>query len=104
MQTTAKNNKLDIAEIARRVNPILRKYDIARASVFGSIARGDANPDSDLDLLIEFEPGKTKGLFALAGLQIELEEEMGQKVDLVFYDTIKPRLRESILRDQIPVL
>ena len=104
MKTDQQNSRLSIAEIARRANPILRKYDIRRASVFGSAARNDFGSDSDIDLLIEFEPGKTKGLFDLAGMQIELEEELGRKVDLVFYDTIKPRLRERILRDQIPVL
>jgi predicted nucleotidyltransferase len=70
--------------------------------VFGSAARGEATPQSDLDLLVEFEPGRT--LLDLSGLRIELGELLGVEADVVTYRSIHPRLRDRILRDQIPIL
>ena len=103
METTAKTDKLDIAEIASRINPILRRHQVAKAAVFGSVVRDDFGPDSDVDLLIDFGEAR-KSLFDLVDLQDELEAELRRKVDLVFRDTIKPRLRQRILAEQISIL
>jgi len=103
MGKTTQENKLDITEIAARINPILKRHGIAHASIFGSALRDDFGPDSDVDLLIDL--GQTRmTLFGLSDLQEELEAELGRKVDLVFRDTIKPRLRQAILTEQIPIL
>ena len=77
---------------------VLQKHDVKRASLFGSIVRGEATKESDIDLLVEFE-GK-KSLLDLAGLKIELEEQLKRGVDVLTYDSLHPLLREKILDEQ----
>ncbi|MBA7548906.1 hypothetical protein ES705_41374 [subsurface metagenome] len=81
---------------------ILKKYEVKRASLFGSIVRGEMTSESDLDLLIEFK-GK-KSLLDLAGLKIELEEKLKCKVDVLTYDSLHPLLKKQILTEQIEIL
>src|SRR3954447_12439533 len=64
-------------------------------SLFGSVARDEAGPDSDVDILIELN--RPIGLFDPGGIQVRLEEIMGCKVDLVMPDTLRPRLRSRVL-------
>ena len=60
-----------------------RKHGIQRLAVFGSALRDDFGPESDIDVLVEFEPGRTPGLFGIAGLELELSPLFeGRKVDL----------------------
>jgi predicted nucleotidyltransferase len=68
-------------------------------SLFGSVARDEAGPDSDIDILIEL--GRPMGLFELGGIQVRLEEILGCSVDLVMPDAMRPRLREIVLRDAV---
>jgi predicted nucleotidyltransferase len=91
-----------LQKIAERIKPILRRNAIVRAAVFGSVARGEATPESDLDLLVEF--GEDKSLLALAHLKVELEAELGHKVDVLTYRALHHRLRERILQEQVPIL
>ena len=58
------------------------RHRIRRLSLFGSILRDDFQPESDIDLLVEFEPGARVGMIRLAGMEIELSEMLGRKVDL----------------------
>lgn len=74
---------MSIAELKEKITPILRAYGIKKASVFGSVSRGDDRPDSDVDLLVEFKPEKTMGIYEYIGLQYKLEEILGRDVDLV---------------------
>jgi uncharacterized protein len=90
------------AEISRRVIPTLRKRGVVRASIFGSVARGDDRPGSDLDLLVEFEPGRT--LLDLSGLRLDLEDELGRPVDVVTPNGLHPLLRSRILRELVEIL
>jgi uncharacterized protein len=96
------NNNPVLQKIAQKVIPILKGAGVKRASIFGSFVRGDNRKDSDVDLLIDFP--KEKSLFDLVGLQLELENSLNKKVDLVEYDYIKPRLRDQILNEQISIL
>lgn len=57
-------------------------HGIRRLSLFGSVLRDDFRPDSDVDMLGEFEPGRTPDLFTLAGMQLDLSELIGRQVDL----------------------
>jgi uncharacterized protein len=66
-----------------RVEDICEKYKVAYLGLFGSLARGEAREDSDVDLLIKFDPSAKTGLFELDRLQRELEMRFGRKVDLV---------------------
>ncbi|MBN1216768.1 MAG: nucleotidyltransferase family protein [Candidatus Lokiarchaeota archaeon] len=80
----------------------LKNYDVIHASIFGSIARGDAIENSDIDILVEFEGNKS--LLDLAGLKIELEEKLNCKVDVLTYNSIHPLLKSHILNEQIVIL
>ncbi|WP_275099784.1 nucleotidyltransferase family protein [Sedimenticola hydrogenitrophicus] len=75
-----------------------RTHGIQRLSLFGSTLKGTATPQSDIDLLVEFEPGNTPGLLALAEMEAELSELMkGIKVDLRTPNELSHLFRESIL-------
>jgi len=93
---------MSIQKIKAKILPVLKKYNVTRASFFGSVTRDEATEESDIDLLVEFEGEKS--LLDLAGLKIELEELLGRKVDVLTYDSLHPLLRETILAEQEPVL
>jgi predicted nucleotidyltransferase len=78
---------------------ICRRYRVGRMSVFGSVARGEARPDSDVDILVEFLPGAAVGMVEYAGLMLALQALMGRRVDLVTRPALKPALRDSILQE-----
>lgn len=75
---------------------------VVRAAVFGSTARGEATAESDIDILVEFERGRT--LLDLAGLRLDLAEALGRDVDLATPRSLHPQLRDTILKEQIPIL
>ena len=94
----------NIPEIKKKITSILKRHNVKKAAVFGSVARGDSKKNSDIDILIEFENSKDKGLLDLVSLKLDLEEALKRKVDVVEYSTIKPILRKSILENQALVL
>ena len=87
------------ATITETMIPILDRNGVIKATLFGSFASGEGTEDSDIDLLVEFEKGKS--LLDLVGLKIELEETLGRKVDVVTYNSINPLLKDSILKEQV---
>jgi predicted nucleotidyltransferase len=91
--------KLD--EIKKKVRPILKKYGIKKAGIFGSTARGEVETN-DVDLLVKID--QKISLLDFIGIQQELEDELDMKVDLVEYDSLKPALKEDILKEEVPVL
>ena len=93
----------NIEKIKEKIMPVLKKYGVNKASVFGSFARNQANRKSDLDILVEFQDND-KSLLDLVSLKLELEDASGRKVDVVEYPTIKPLLRKSILKNQVFIL
>jgi predicted nucleotidyltransferase len=78
----------------------LRRAGIRRLSLFGSVARGEAEGDSDIDLAAELDPEAGIGLFGLGALERRLTELLGRKVDLLPEPVEKARLRASIDRDR----
>ncbi len=92
----------ELEQIRDRIAPKLREYGVTRAAVFGSLARGEAGPESDLDLLVEFEKGRS--LLDLVGLQQDLTEMLGTEADVVTYKSLHPLLRDRILAEQVPLL
>ena len=84
-----------------KLESILKSYGVTKVSVFGSFARGDADPESDLDLLVSYKPGTS--LFDVIDLQDELERTLGRKVDLVSEKYIQPRLAKRIKKDIKPL-
>lgn len=91
-----------IEKIKNAVLPVLKKYGVKRASLFGSIVRGEMREDSDIDLLVEFEGRKS--LLDLAGLKIELEEKLKREVDVLTYKSLHPLLKERILKEKVDIL
>ena len=85
------------AEILR----IASRYDARDVRVFGSVARGEDDRESDVDFLVGLETGRS--LLDLGGLQMELEELLGCRVDVVTTRGLKARLRERVLREAMPV-
>jgi len=76
-------------------------YGARNPRVFGSVARGEADARSDVDLLVEMEPGRS--LFDLGGLQYELESLLGRPVDVVTVRGLKSRIRDQVLREAVPL-
>jgi len=74
-------------------------YGARNLRVFGSVARGEADPRSDVDFLVEMEPGRS--LFDLGGLQYELERLLDRLVDVVTERGLKARIRDRVLREAV---
>jgi predicted nucleotidyltransferase len=91
-----------IEEIGRHITPLLREHGVVRAGIFGSHARGTATPSSDLDVVVEFECGRT--LLDLVRLREDLIKALGLEADVVTYRSLHPRLRDRILGEQVRVL
>jgi uncharacterized protein len=80
---------------------ILRKYGIKHIRLFGSFARGDAAPGSDVDLLVEFEPAAHVGLFEFIRLNNELSDLLACKVDLATPNALHKAMKDEILEEAI---
>jgi hypothetical protein len=80
---------------------IAARHGARNVRVFGSVARGEADERSDIDLVVEFEPGRS--LLDHAALWLELQELLGCKVDVVSDRGIKPRIRDRVLREAVPL-
>ncbi len=78
--------------------PICRRHGIRRLSLFGSVLAGTARPDSDIDLLVEFEPSRVPGLLGMSAIEIELAKVLGRKVDLRTAEDLSPYFRDEVLR------
>jgi predicted nucleotidyltransferase len=77
------------------------RYGATRVRLIGSVARGEARPDSDIDFLVTWKPSSS--LLDHAGLRLELEELLGRKVDLASDGWVKPQIRESVYRDAVAI-
>ncbi len=89
----------------RGLLPELReRYGVTDMSVFGSVARGEAGPESDVDVLVEFSPDAHMGLFRLEELRDRLEALLGCKVDIGTPRSLKPRIRDRVLKEAIHVV
>ena len=78
---------------------ICRRYEVRELAVFGSAARGEMRPDSDLDLLVDFFPGARIGLIELSALMRELAQLAGRRVDLAVKPALKPLIRPGVLAE-----
>ena len=86
---------MQIAEIQEKITPVLKNYGIKKASIFGSVSRGEDGPDSDIDLLVELGP-EPMGMFEYIGLKHKLEDILGKNVDLVTEGGINKHLEPYI--------
>lgn len=91
----------DVLNTLRSHEQELRRIGVAHASVFGSVARGDARADSDIDVLVELDDGHPMGVFEYARLKLYINEILHGGADVVSRRNLKPLLRESILHDAV---
>jgi len=80
---------------------IARRHGATNVRVFGSVSRGDARADSDVDFLVDLDEGRS--LFDLGGLLIDLQTLLGCRVDVVTEKGLRPRVRERVLREAMPL-
>jgi hypothetical protein len=78
---------------------VCHRYGVKELSLFGSAARGEMRPESDIDVMVEFEPGRRIGLIRFESLVEELESLAGRRIDLVTKGGLKPWIRPKVLKD-----
>jgi predicted nucleotidyltransferase len=86
--------------ILHKIQLTLKRNPVQRAWVFGSFARNEETPDSDIDILVQFIPDVKISLFDYGGIVHDLEESTGYRIDLVQEHTLKPFARETAERDK----
>ncbi len=91
-----------VEKIKKAISTVLRDYGVKKASLFGSVVRGDATEESDIDILVEFEGRKS--LLDLAGLKLDLQDVLKKKVDVLTYKSLHPLLKDRILSEQEVIL
>ncbi|MBI4468214.1 MAG: nucleotidyltransferase family protein [Acidobacteria bacterium] len=89
-----KEKREEVLEIAAR-------YGAQNVRIFGSVARGEADAESDLDVLVDLEPGRS--LFDLGGLLMDLRDLLGCEVDVVTEKGLRARIRDRVLREAVPL-
>jgi uncharacterized protein len=95
---------MTLEELKARREPILAiagRYGARNLRIFGSVVRGEADAASDVDFLVELEPGRS--LFDLGGLLMDLQEHLHCKVDVMTPAMLKPRVRERVMREATPL-
>ena len=102
---TAESASLRAVIAAHRdaLDTILERYQAANPRLFGSVARGDATPESDIDLLVDLMPGGGNELLRVAGIAEELSELLGTRVDVVAASLLRREVSASALADSVAV-
>lgn len=80
-----------------KLEEFCRQHRIRRLAFFGSVLREDFTPESDVDVLVEFESGTRVGLITLAGMEIELGDMLGRKVEIHTVKGLNPQFRDDVL-------
>ena len=96
-----KSKKDELMKLKPKIVKTLKKYGVKRAGIFGSFVRGEQGKNSDIDVLIE--PTKGMGL-EFVGVKLELEDELGRKVDLITYKGIHPLIKREILEEEVRII
>lgn len=85
-------------DIKNKILPVLKRRDIVKAAIFGSLANGELKKNSDIDLLVKFKGEKS--LMDLVRLKFELEKILKRKIDILTYNSLHPLLKDEILKEQ----
>jgi putative addiction module CopG family antidote len=91
--------KGEVVAMLKALEPELKERGVASAAVFGSVVRGQAWPDSDVDVLIDIDPAAALDLLDLVGIRNLLTDRLGRPVDVVDREALKPQLRDNILAE-----
>ena len=83
----------------QKIAEFCRRHHIRKLALFGSVLRDDFGPHSDVDVLVEFEPGTTVGFLRLAAMELELSEMLGRRVDLRTPAELSRYFRDEVLRE-----
>ncbi len=100
MENIEKGKTMDTAGVLAKKKDILKiaaRHGARNIRIFGSVARGEARLDSDVDFLVDMEPGRT--LFDMGGLLMDLRDLLGLEVDVVTEQGLKPRIRDRVLKE-----
>ena len=92
-------NGIHIEAPKEKLAEFCKKHHIAMLSFFGSVLRDDFTPESDIDVLVQFEPGRAPGLIRLSGMEIELSNILGRKVDMNTPRSISGYFRDKVMRE-----
>lgn len=93
--------KVLLGDKRERILTLAAKHGARNVRVFGSVARGDADDASDIDFLVEMEPGRS--LLDMGGLLMDLQKLLGRKVDVVTEKGLRPRIKARVMREAVPV-
>lgn len=88
---------MNLEKIKKRITNVLASNNVVFAGVFGSYARGEAKPESDVDILVRF--GKPVSLLDVGGLQMDLSEALNKDVDVLTEGSLHPKIKNNILND-----
>lgn len=88
---------MTVEEVKQRTAPVFQEFGVLHAAIFGSVARGEDRPGSDVDLLVRL--GRPTGMVAYMRLVESLENSLGRKVDLVTEQSLNPRIKPFVLQD-----
>lgn len=94
----------DAIRILERHAGAIRARGVIGLALFGSIARGEARSDSDIDVVVDIEPGRKFSLIDQGSLRVLLSELFGQEVDLVVREDLRPAFRAEVEREAVRVL
>ena len=95
---------MNLEQVRRRraeIEQLASRYGARDIRIFGSVARGEAGPDSDIDVLVRFEPGRS--LLDLVGFELDLIELLGCEIDVVSEGGLSPYMEDRILADAVPL-
>jgi len=89
-----------LTRIRQNLRTIRERYGVARIGIFGSVVRAEDTPASDIDVIVEFREGE-ETFDHFMDLKFYLEDLLGRRTDLVIADTLKPRIRDTVLREVV---
>jgi uncharacterized protein len=103
MNVVADLTRDDVVSGLRRLEPRLRPFGVTRLAIFGSRARGDNQPESDLDVLIDVEHGRKFSLLDLVGIAHVIEDSLGLSANVFMRRSLEPQMSATIKRDIIEI-
>ncbi len=92
--------KSEIENIKNAILPILKRFNVKKAGIFGSYARGEQNKESDIDILVEIDGS----LLKVVNLELELRKTLRKNVDVLTYGGIHPKLKNKILKEEVEII